>query len=292
MQRILFLVLNALILLQSSAAQAAVTSASDKPATDETKSGSLSPSKVIIQPHRAIYEMTLASVKNGSNVSSVTGKMLFEWSDVCDGWAVQQHLNLHFNYSDATESNITSTELTWEAKDGKSYNFNIHRVTDGKDPEDYRGKAVMADNGGTATYSVPDNKVMKLPAGTLFPSAHTKLILEKAQGNERFFSRRVFDGTDEDGSNDVSVFIDPPQAHWLEAELNPELKTNPLLLNETSWPVRMAFFKIDTETGEPDYEMDLTLLTNGIARMMRIDYGDFSVVGTLSSVEALPSPHC
>src|SRR5262249_43854439 len=160
----------------------------------------------------------------------------------------------------------------------------IRRVTDGKETENYRGKATMDDKGGQAIYSSPEGKLAKLPPGALFPSAHTELILQKAMAGERFFTRRVFDGSDEAGSSDVSVFIDPPQAHWLSTEADPKLKENPLLAQTTAWPVRMAFFKVDTETGEPDYEMDLTLLANGIAKSMRIDYGDFSVTGNLIAV--------
>jgi hypothetical protein len=247
---------------------------------------------VSITPHRAIYDMSLASVKNGSNVAGVSGKMLFEWSDVCDGWAVQQHLTLHFSYSDETVSNITSTELTWESKDGKKYNFNIHRATDNKEDETYRGKATLNADGGIVSYTTPDGKKSTLPADAMFPSAHTQMILQHAAENDHFFTKRVFDGTDEQGSNDVSVFIDAPQAHWLETSgMDATLKTNSLL-NQSAWPVRMAFFKVDSETGEPDYEMDLMLLNNGIARQMRIDYGDFSVLGTLTNVEAMPIPHC
>ncbi len=73
--------------------------------------------------------------------------------------------------------------------------------------------------------------------------------------------------------------------------MNSKMKNNPLL-SPPSWPVRMAFFKIDTETGEPDYEMNLNLLANGVARTMQIDYGDFSVTGTLSDIEPIPAPGC
>ena len=249
------------------------------------------PAKVAIMPHRAIYEMSLGSVKNGSNIASVSGRMMFEWSDVCDGWAVQQHLKLHFSYAEGEESDVTSTELTWESKDGKQYNYNIRRITDGKETEFYKGKATVGDEGGTAVYTNPASKTVKLPPGTLFPSAHTVLILQKALSGDHFFTRRVFDGSDEVGSDDVSVFIDPPQAHWLETEANPKLKESPLLA-QTAWPVRMAFFKIDADTSVPDYEMGLTLLSNGVARSMRIDYGDFSVVGDLKAIEPLPAPHC
>lgn len=242
-------------------------------------------------PHRAVYDMALASVKNGANIIGVSGRMLFEWRDVCDGWAVQQHLRLHFVYAEGEESDVTSTELTWEAKDGKRYTFNIRRVSDGKETERFVGKATLGKNGGTVTYTVPEKKEMSLPPGTLFPSAHTEMILEKAMAGEKLFTRRIFDGSDEVGSDDVSVFINPPRAYVQETDTDPKLKSKPLL-NETAWPVRMAFFKINTETGEPDYEMNLELLSNGVARKMLIDYGDFSVTGILSDVEPMPPSGC
>ena len=246
---------------------------------------------VTIAPHRAIYDMTLTSTKNGSNVADVSGRMVFEWADVCDGWAVQQHLRLRFNYAEGDTSNVASNEVTWESKDGKRYNFNIRHITDGKETENYRGKAELGDDGGKAVYTVPEGKTVAFPAGTLFPSAHTKMIIEKAMAGARFFTRQVFDGTDEGGSDDVSVFIDAPQAHKVEAGADAKLEASGLL-DQTAWPVHMAFFKLDSETGEPDYEMDLTLLANGVARSMRIDYGDFSVTGSLRAIEPLPAPHC
>lgn len=262
------------------------------PAIATAPTGESHPAKVTIMPHRAIYDMTLTSVKNGSNITGVSGKMLFEWSDVCNGWAIQQHLKLHFSYAEGDESDVSSTELTWESKDGKHYTFNIRRMSDGKETERYVGKASLNDDkGGTVTYTVPEKKEASLPPGTLFPSAHTKLILEKAMAGDKIFSRRVFDGSDEDGSDDVSVFINPSEAHWQETDLSPKLKSNPLLA-QPAWPVRMAFFKIDTETGEPDYEMNLNLLANGVAQKMMIDYGDFSVTGTLTDIEPMPSAGC
>ncbi len=248
---------------------------------------------VAIAPHRAIYTMTLGGIKNGSDITDVSGRMLFEWRDVCDGWAIQQHLQLHFTYADDSEDqDVVSTELTWESKDGKKYNFNIRRVTNGKETENYRGKAVQNSDGTVSVaYSTPENKNLQLPTGTLFPSAHTALILQNAMRGEKFFSRRVFDGSDEDGSSDISAFITPQRSVALDTSLDDKMKQNPLLA-DAAWPVHMAFFNAGTETGEPDYEMDLTLLPNGIARHMKIDYSDFSVTGTLQDLEALPPQHC
>jgi len=236
--------------------------------------------------------MSLASSKNGSTVTDVAGHMLFEWRDVCDGWAIQQHMQLHFVYSEGDEQDIASTELTWESKDGKKFNFNIHHMTNGKETDVFRGKGVVNDDGTTTVnYILPEVKTLTLPAGTLFPSAHTALILQKAAQGEKMFTRQVFDGSDEDGSSDISAFILPPKAVTLETSLSKKVKDSPLLA-PPAWPVRMAFYKIGSQTSEPDYEMDLDLLPNGIARHMRIDYGDFAVTGNLDELEPLPAPSC
>lgn len=252
-------------------------------------------SNVAIIPHRAIYSLSLASAKNGSNVKGVSGKMMFEWDDACDGWTVQQHMHLHFNLGENGESSVTSTEITWESKEGDKYNFNIRRVTDGKETEQYRGKATLGPKGGTVTYSVPEGRTDALPAGSLFPSAHTRLLLQKAQSGEKFFVRHVFDGSDEEGANDVSAFISsitPDETP--RAEVPASLKENSLL-DAKEWPIRLAYFKQTGETGETgesDFEMNLNLLSNGVAKSIRIDYSDFSVQGTLAALEPLQKHDC
>ena len=52
-------------------------------------------SPIHIAAHRAIYTMSMASAKSGSNITDASGRLQFEWRDVCDGWAIQQHMKLH-----------------------------------------------------------------------------------------------------------------------------------------------------------------------------------------------------
>jgi hypothetical protein len=240
-------------------------------------------------PHRAIYEMRLNTAKNGSDIADVSGKMFFEWADACDGWAVQQRMQMHFSYAQGDESDMRSTSATWESKDGKKYRFNMRRTTDGKETENYRGNATLSDKGGRGNYEIPRKKTVELPANSLFPSAHTFLVLQKAQTGEKLFTRPVFDGSDEEGLADVSAFVGAQ--HPEKEEKDSTLRKNPLLKDQ-SWPIRMAFFKPKSETGTPDYEMNLSLLPNGVAKSMLIDYGDFSVRGELISLEALPASGC
>ena len=48
----------------------------------------------------------------------------------------------------------------------------------------------------------------------------------------------------------------------------------------------------DNQGAQPEYELALDLLANGIARSMQIDYGDFAVDARLIQLNALPRPKC
>lgn len=60
----------------------------------------------------------------------------------------------------------------------------------------------------------------------------------------------------------------------------------------TIWPVRIAFYKPSAQTGEPDYEMELNLRDTGVADSIMIDYGDFSVIGTLEKLDPIEQTSC
>lgn len=247
--------------------------------------------KARIAPHRAIYKIRTVSVKNGGPISNVSGRMEFEWGDVCDGWTIQQRVQMHFVYADGGEEDMESAELSWEAKDGRSYNFNIRRVLDGTETERYRGKAVKNEDGTILVkYTLPEEKNVRLPAGTLFPSAHTLMVMHMPPDGDKFLSSRVFDGADEEPS-DTSAFLLPEKALKREPQIKTKLKKNPLLKG-LARPVHFAFFKPSAESQEPDYEMDVSLLPNGVARYLKIEYRDFSVVGALEEIQALQHQNC
>ncbi|MDD3181735.1 MAG: DUF1849 family protein [Alphaproteobacteria bacterium] len=249
-----------------------------------------------LAPHRAIYTVTLASAKQGVGIHDVSGQMFFDLTDACDGWAVQQHMQLRFAFPEGDMSEVASDIVTWESKDSSKFNFNVRRVSNGKEDENFKGRATLGEQGGEAQYTVPaDKPVIAISSGTLFPMAHTSLIIEKAKAGEKLFSKRVFDGSDAAGAAIVSAFIGPALETKADGDLAEGLRNNPLLIGHKAWPTRLAFYPVTekrAESGEPDYEMDMVMQDNGIARMMTIDYGDFSVAGVLVKVEQGESFPC
>lgn len=241
-----------------------------------------------IAPHRALYTMELASAKTDSGVAAATGTMAYQWGETCDGWTIEQRYKLTMGYSESEDVEILSNFVTWEAKDGLHYRFNQRESRNGKAEDEIRGEAALQGAGkpGTAVFEKPKPQTMNMPAGTLFPSAHTMLLINEAQKGTSFLSKQVFDGATEENAVLVSAVIGPKVEPDAEAA-----KTSPLL-QRPGWRMRLAFFPADPKAEKPDYELGMLLLDNGISRDMLIDYGDYAIKATLSTIEALPKPHC
>jgi hypothetical protein len=239
-----------------------------------------------VAPHRAIYDLSLEAARSGSPVGAVSGEMLFQWEDDCDGWASEQHYRMEFLYTQGDDANLTSTYTTWESKDGLNLNFTMKSTTNGAVDIDILGSAHLEALGaaGTAEYRRPETARLDLPAGTMLPMAHTlKLIAEAGKGTS-FFAARLFDGTEFDTLSEVSAVIGARREPAADARE---------LLGVPSWPVHLAFFTLGTDSAAstPDYEMSLTLYENGVVDQMVIDYGEFSVRARLTDLEPVP-PSC
>jgi hypothetical protein len=231
--------------------------------------------------------MSLASAKSSSGVVSARGVLSFEWGDGCDGWTIEQRYKLQLSFAQQVEVEIATNYITWESKDGTLYRFKVRKTKNGKAEEEVSGEAHLdaPGKGGAADFSLPKKNAMDLPPGTLFPTRHTLVLLERALAGERMVPRLVFDGATPEGAANVSALIGralPPGAEGAEA-----------FMNRPGWHVRMAYYGIDKkDSTEPDYEIGMDLQDNGIARGIRLDYSDFSIKGTLEKVELLPKPAC
>ena len=241
-----------------------------------------------IAPHRALYQMSLGSTKGDSGVASASGTMAYQWGEVCDGWTIEQHYRLKMGYSEQADVDIASNFVTWESKSGVRYRFNQKETRNGEASDEIRGEAHLdgSGQGGAADFAKPEEKAIPLPAGTLFPSAHTIRLIDKAKAGENFVSRQVFDGSTEESAVLVSGVIGP------KIDPDPEAAKKSPLLNRPGWRVRLAFFPADQSAEKPEYELGMVLLDNGISRDMTIDYGDYTIKAKLDDIEALPKPGC
>ena len=241
-----------------------------------------------IAPHRALYTMSLGSTSGDSGVVGATGAMDYEWGETCDGWTIEQRYRLKMRYAESHDIDVTSSFVTWESKDGLRYRFNQRETRNGEVDQEIRGEARLdgPGKGGIAIFTKPQPQTMKLAPGVLFPSAHTILLIDKAKDGASFVTRHVFDGATEENAVQVSAVI------GAKVTADPVSTKPSPLLDRPGWYMRLAFFPVDAKAEEPDYELGMDLLDNGVSRDMVIDYGDYSIRAKLDDIEPLGKPGC
>lgn len=250
---------------------------------------------IAIDPHEALYNLTLDSAKSASGVVGANGAMFYKWGETCDGWTLEQRFHLRISYAEEDATDISSTIVTYESKDGLHYRFNERRLRNGEVDAEIRGEAHLdgPGKGGMAEFTKPEAATLVLKPGVIFPTAHTLALIAAAEAHQQFISRYVFDGSDVENAGQVSAFIGgalpPPGAKA------PKPLDDPLL-QHTAWPIRLAFFPASgsgaADQAEPDYELSMRLLENGVTQDMKLDYSDYVIGATLSDIKKLPRPGC
>jgi hypothetical protein len=246
---------------------------------------------VVLVPHRATYDMKLSVARPNSGIVEVSGRMVLETVDSCDGWEVKQRIKLKFLRNDGEEFDTDSSFSSYETKDGLGLRFSVRNIQNDEVEEELRGQADLDGQGGKgkASFTLPEARSFELPAGTLFPTTHLALIIRHARDGDKSATYSVFDGARLDGAFQVNAVIGrSPRA------ANPPVRGDVALLRgQPSWSVRLAFFAAGDQAGaNPEYELALDLLANGVARSMLLDYGDFAVDARLVQLQALPRPRC
>lgn len=249
---------------------------------------SAAPAGEPLAAHRAVYALSLGDLRSSSAVADAAGRFEFEWSDVCDGWAVNQRFRLALLYEDGLSVSFGWSLSSWESKDGRQYRFFIRRFDGAGEVEQVRGEATLAaDGSGRAVFHEPERREVALPPGTLFPTAHTRHVLAEAARGAAPIWTQVFDGSGEGGPFGVSAVLSRALAPGAPAQIE-----SPLLEGVASWRVSLAYYGAEPGELEPEQEQDLRLFANGVVDEMRLDYGDFVLDADLAGLAPLPRPNC
>ena len=231
--------------------------------------------------HRAHYDLQLEQGRG--EVIAGTGSMDYEVTDACDAWAVRQRLHMQLTGRDGTQTDTLSDYTTLESKDGGSLRFRLRQTTDGEVSAEVAGTATLSPTGGEVKYVLPEVTTTALPAGTLFPMAHTAAILAAAQAGKKFIAVPLFDGTGTDGAQNSTVAI----ASWGASPATAPAE----LAGLPSGQVRIAFFDRESSGLEADYEVGMRYYANGVSDGMSMDFGEFVMAAKLKDLK-LTKPGC
>ena len=238
------------------------------------------PPPVALLAHRALYRLTL--VDGRGNVVGGSGLMGFQLSHACPGWDVTQRLEMNVTDTEGAETHMVTAYRTWESADGTRLRFRMTQANDGRIAEQTEGTAHLTRPGGPgeADYLRPGGPHrVALPAGTLFPLAQTRALIEAALSGKRFLAAPLFDGT--------GAHCATPSTMVALAKLPPGPAPFPLLAALPSVRMQLAFFGHDSEAVGPDFQTTVRYWANGVAGTQVMDFGDFVMKARLIAFHPL-----
>lgn len=258
-------------------------------------SNAASAGPITMAGHRAVYDLVLDDAGAANSMADVSGRLVMEFSgSECAGYTSKLRFVTAMEDGDGGQQVTDSRSSTFEAADGSRLEFNNETYTDDALAETSRGEADRHDRQIAIALTKPAAKKFSLPANVVFPSEQMERIIASAVKGETFLHLDVYDGSE----NGETVFetagvIGRPSTATDEASPENAVVTAAGIAGMRHWPLTISYF--DKSRGGDDtpfYVMSFVIYENGIGRTLKIDYGNFALVGTLTRLDMLPPAPC
>jgi hypothetical protein len=252
---------------------------------------------VVLAPHRAIYDLSLAEARGKQSLESleaVRGRILYDFSgSACEGYTLQFRQVTQLDSGEGKSALSDLRTSNWEEGDGTRFRFASHNFVNNNPSDAAEGKAERHGKDATVTLAKPKEKTFEA-ANVVFPSDQMRRIITAARAGQTFVELGVYDGSDngEKIYNTLTVIGHPikggnaPPPDLTEGEK--------ALAALTRWPITVSYFdraKADTDQ-TPLYSISFEVYENGVARALKLDYGDFVVAGAMTSLDLKQAKPC
>jgi hypothetical protein len=248
--------------------------------------------KVVLAPHQAVYDLKLLRSRGTRGIDSVRGRIVYDFSgSACEGYTLRFRQVSQLASAEGADvlSDLRST--TWEDQAAKKFRFKSENLLNEKRTEAVEGQADRSADAVRVTLHKPASKRFKIGAGAVFPTEHMRRIIAAARAGKRILTFPVYDGSD-DGEKvyDTLTVIGHPIAPGGAPPADAGGKVA-ALAGLTRWPVTISYFERKSEkeqhSGEqtPVYAIGFELYENGISRALILDYSDFTLSGTMTSLD-------
>lgn len=251
--------------------------------------------EVELASHRAIYDLKLVDARGRRQLSAVQGRIVYDFSgSACEGYALQfrQVTELDNGEGKVVVSDLRSA--TWEEGAAKNYRFNFQNYLSQRLVDSVDGRAERTPQAVAINLVQPNKKQFDVDAAVVFPTEHIRRIVAAARADRSVLELPVYDGseTGEKLYNTLTVIgraIAPGERKPDDAAAGQSL-----FEGMTRWPVTISYFDRGKQGGEqtPVYSIKFELYENGVSRALVLDYGDFAISGTMTTLEMRPSKPC
>jgi len=255
------------------------------------------PDPIVLSPHRAVYEMTLATSRGGSGVTAVSGRMVYELTgSACEGYTQNMRFVTQMTNQSGSAVITDLRSSSWEEGNGKRFRFNSSQYRDEKATEVTAGDAARANTADDVKVELtkPAKKGLSLSSGVYFPVQHSIALLKAAKAGKTTFRADLYDGSEKgEKVYDTVSFIGRPVPPGGNRKL-PPVKNAERLDKLAAWPVSIGYFEpgSDKLDAVPVYELTFWFFEAGVSRRLYIDYGEFAINGELKEITFHPPSKC
>lgn len=246
---------------------------------------------IVLAPHRAIYDLSFVRSAESRGIDTARGRIVFEINgSACEGYAAAFRQVVQMDSSEAGQRVMDVRSSSFEDPEGKGYRFQIDRVVNQSAQPSTEGRTQSSDGALSVRLSKPKSDSVSLPKDVLFPTFHTRALIEAAQAGQNTLSARTYDGSDEGQAvYETFAVIGQPIA----GAPSEETARQPALANMKRWPVTISYYKTGAGDQTPAYVMSMELYENGVSRNLKLDYGSLVLKGDLSQLDlGKPAPDC
>jgi hypothetical protein len=244
--------------------------------------------------HRAIYDLMLDQSERAADLAERSGRIGMDFKGSrCSGYTVALGFVDVIADQDGDLRVTDARTETFEDSKGGSFKFANETFINETLTEESRGKANRTVNGIAVALTKPGKKDFVLDKSVVFPTAQIVQIIEAARLEQNFLQIDVYDGS-EDGETVYATTVVVGGGSTSSLDIGDEVATKEAgVAGLRHWPVTISYFdQVGAGEQTPIYVMSFILYENGISRDLKIDYGDFAIVGRLSRLEMLAPTQC
>jgi EipB-like len=252
---------------------------------------------IVLVPHRAIYDLSLATTRGNSQVAGVRGRILYDFGgSACQGYSLEFR---QVSELDSGEGRVSTSDLrstTWEGADAKSFKFASQNFVDQNLVDSVDGHAEREATKTAVALEKPQQKTLSLATGVVFPTEHMVRVIKAARAGQSVLNFPVYDGSETGEKVFDTLTVVGHEIASGERNHDDAAATEPKLASVPRWPVTVSYFergKAETNSEQtPAYAISFELYANGISRALALDYNNFVIDGKLTSLDIKDAKPC
>lgn len=251
---------------------------------------------VPLQPHRAVYDLSLHRSGAAADMVSVKGRLVYDIAgSACEGFTVKSRFVTQIVDREGVTSTTDVRSSSFETVDPPRFSFSNEQYVDEGLASVVRGTAEARADGIAVTLEEPKAAEATLPRA-VFPTAHTMLALEAARNGDRVLEAPIYDGGENADTVYQTTTVIGPSETGLPAAAPDETAALGAMADADTARSRhfvVSYFETAAE-GEPTprYVLTFEMLDNGVSYAATFDYGEFVLSGRLAELDLTAAAPC